>query len=180
MAGNRKLSQAISSYRNLALFGKGGQSAIQPLDGVSPSEDCSNGSSPSGFGLWPSAIRDNPHRRSNLQTMRFIKACFWPEKEGVLQKNGGPTENILHFFSRFSDLLGFCPLQAIAFQQQAAIQPLQKKSYQKHYRRFFVCSAICHNRRMNDEQFIVCNPEDFRGCVPCGVKRQLKFTTDDN
>jgi hypothetical protein len=47
--------------------------------------------------------------------------------------------------------LGFCQSQAIAFQQQAAIPPLQKKSCQKHYRRFFVRFGLCHNRRMNVE-----------------------------
>jgi hypothetical protein len=82
--------------------------------------------------------------------MPLKQVCFWPKNKAVLQKNGGPTEIILHFFSRFPGLLGFFALQAIAFQPQAAIQPFQKKSYQKHYRRFFVRSAMCHNRRMNE------------------------------
>jgi hypothetical protein len=36
----------------------------------------------------------NPHNESNLQTMPLFKACFWPKKGAVLQKNPGPTENI--------------------------------------------------------------------------------------
>ena len=83
--------------------------------------------------------------------MPLFKACFWPKNGAILQKNEGPTEIILHFFSRFSGFSGFFPLQAIAVQRQAAIQPLQKKSYLKTYRRFFVRSGICHNRRMRVE-----------------------------
>ena len=78
-------------------------------------------------------------------------ACFWPKIGAILQKNRGPTEIILHFFSRFSGFLGFFPLQAIAFQQQAAIQPLQKKSCLKTDGRFSVRSGMCHNRRVNVE-----------------------------
>jgi hypothetical protein len=69
----------------------------------------------------------------------------------VLQKNGGPTENISHFFSRFSGFSEFFPLQAVLYEQQAAIQPLSKKSCQKHYRRFCGFSRMCHNRRVNVE-----------------------------
>jgi hypothetical protein len=71
-----------------------------------------------------------------------------PKIRPILQKNGGIREIILHFFLRFSGFLGFFPLQVIAFQRKAAIQPLQKKSCLKTYRRFSVRSAMCHNRRM--------------------------------
>ncbi len=58
--------------------------------------------------------------------MRFKQARLWPKNRGLLQKNRGPTEIILHFFSSFYVFWGLFPLQAIAFQRQAAIQPLQK------------------------------------------------------
>jgi hypothetical protein len=74
-----------------------------------------------------------------------------PKKGRVLQKIGGIREIILHFFLRFCCFLGFFPLQPIASQPQAAIRPLPKKSCQKHYRRFFVRSGLCHNRRVNVE-----------------------------
>jgi hypothetical protein len=85
-----------------------------------------------------------------------------------LQKNRGPTETILHFFSRFFVFLGFFHLQAVAFQQQAATQPLSKKSSLKHYRRFYGCSGMCHNRRMNVE--MTGRNEGCGGWTP--VKRQ--------
>jgi hypothetical protein len=44
-------------------------------------------------------------------------------------------------------------LQALDLQPQAPIQPLQKKSCLKHYRRFFVCSGMCHHRRVNERKF---------------------------
>jgi hypothetical protein len=81
--------------------------------------------------------------------MRFMRACFWPKNGAILQKIGGPTKTILHFFSRFSGCLGFFHLQAVASQGQAAIKTLQKKSCLKTYRRFFVRPAMCHNRPMN-------------------------------
>jgi hypothetical protein len=81
--------------------------------------------------------------------MPLGKACFWPKIGAILQKNGGSTEIILHFFSRFPGFLGFVPLQAIASQGQPAIKTLPKKSCLKTYRRFFVRSGLCHNRRMN-------------------------------
>jgi hypothetical protein len=93
----------------------------------------------------------NPHNDSNLQPMRPEQVCFWPKIGAVLQKNGGPTEIILHFFSRFFGFSGFFPLQAIAVQWQTPIQPLQKKSCLKTYRRFFVRSGMCQNRRMRVE-----------------------------
>ena len=68
-----------------------------------------------------------------------------------MQKNRGPTENILHLFSRFSGFSRFFPSQPIAFQAQAAAKTLQNKSYLKSYRRFFVRSGMCHNRRVNVE-----------------------------
>jgi len=68
-----------------------------------------------------------------------------------LQKNRGPTENILHFFSRFSGFSRFFPSQPIAFQAQAAAKTLQNKSYLKSYRRFSVRPAMRHNRRMKVE-----------------------------
>ena len=74
-----------------------------------------------------------------------------PKSRPILQKNGGIREIILHFFLRFSGFLGFFRLQPVAFQQQAALQPLQKKSCLKTYRRFSVHSAMCHNRRMKVE-----------------------------
>jgi hypothetical protein len=88
---------------------------------------------------------------SNLQITRPDKGRFCPKKRGVLQKNGGPTEIISHFFSRFFGFWGFPPSQAVAFQPQAAIRPLQKKSCLKTYRRFSVRSGMCHNRRVNVE-----------------------------
>jgi hypothetical protein len=93
----------------------------------------------------------NINNASTLQIIRLIKACFCRKIRGVSQKNGGPTKIILHFFSSFFGFGGFLPLQAIDFQAQAAVQPLQKKSCLKHYRRFFVCPGICQNRRMNVE-----------------------------
>jgi hypothetical protein len=81
--------------------------------------------------------------------------CFCPKIGAILQKNGGPTEIILHFFQSFHELLGFFPSQAVAFQPQAAIQPLPKKSCLKTYRRFFVRPGMCHHRRMNDDKFDV-------------------------
>jgi hypothetical protein len=68
-----------------------------------------------------------------------------PKTRPFLQENGSLREIILHFFLRFFCFLGFFPLQAIAFQPQAAFQPLPKKSCQKHYRRFYVCSRMCLN-----------------------------------
>jgi hypothetical protein len=82
---------------------------------------------------------------SSLQMMRLNKGRFCPKNGGFLQKNRGPTEIILHFFLRFYTFWGFFPLQAIAFQPEAPFQSLQKKSCQKHYRRFFVHSALCLN-----------------------------------
>jgi hypothetical protein len=83
--------------------------------------------------------------------MRPIMPSFWPEIGAILQKNRGPTEIILHFFSCFLGFLGFFPLQAVDGQAQAAIRTLQKKSCLKTYRRFSVRSAMCHNRRMRVE-----------------------------
>jgi hypothetical protein len=100
--------------------------------------------------------------------MPLFKACFWPKIEAILQKNGDPTKNISHFFSRFSCFPGFFHLQAIAFQRQAPLQPLPKKSCPKHYRRFFVRSGMCHNRRVIVE--MTCRNE---GCERwTAVKRQ--------
>jgi hypothetical protein len=96
--------------------------------------------------------RANPHNGSNLQIMRFFMGCFCPKIRAVLQKNGGFREIILHFFLCFSRFLGFCSLHPVAFQQQAPLQPLQKKSCLKHYRRFFVRSGLCHDRRMNERK----------------------------
>jgi hypothetical protein len=90
---------------------------------------------------------------SNLQTMPFKQACFWRKNRAILQKNGGLTEIILHFFLRFFCFLGLFPLQLVVSEQQAPVSPLQKKSCLKSYRRFFERSGICHNRRMNDEKF---------------------------
>jgi hypothetical protein len=99
-------------------------------------------------------VKSAPHCNrleiSRLQITRPIKVCFWLKNQALLQKNRGPTEIILHFFLYFPCFLGFIPPQAIAFQPQAMIRPLQKKSYQKHYRRFFVRSGMCQNRRMNE------------------------------
>jgi hypothetical protein len=69
----------------------------------------------------------------------------------VWQENRGPTEIILRICTRFSGFPGFSQSQALDLQPQAAIQPLQKKSYLKHYRRFFGCSGMCHHRRVNVE-----------------------------
>jgi hypothetical protein len=77
--------------------------------------------------------------------MRPKQARFWPKNRAILQKNRGPTEIIFHFFLRFSCFGGLIPLQPVAFQRPAAIKTLPKKSYQKHYRRFFVPSGMCLN-----------------------------------
>ncbi len=73
----------------------------------------------------------NPHNESNLQIMRLIKVCFWLINGGLLQKNGGPVEIILHFFSSFSVVSCFFPLQPVALQRQPPIQPLQKNRAEK-------------------------------------------------
>jgi hypothetical protein len=70
------------------------------------------------------------------------------KKGAILQKNRGPAEIILHFFSRFPVFLGLFSSQAFAFQQQAAIQTLTKKSCPKSDGRFSVRSGICYNRCM--------------------------------
>jgi hypothetical protein len=99
-------------------------------------------------------VKSVPHRNrleiSRLQITRPIKVRFERENQAILQKNGGPTKTILHFFLCFPCFLGFFPLQPVVFQPQAAVPPRQKKSCQKHYRRFFVRSAMCQNRRMNE------------------------------
>jgi len=59
----------------------------------------------------------NHHNGSNLQISALKRDCFCPKIEAILQKNGGLTEIILHFFSRFPCFLGFFPLQAVAFQR---------------------------------------------------------------
>jgi hypothetical protein len=90
----------------------------------------------------------NPYNENNLQTAPFFEARFCPKIEAFLQINVGTTKTISHFFSRFYGFPGFLPLQVVLYEQQAAIQPLQKKSCQKHYRRFFVCSGMCHNHHV--------------------------------
>ena len=85
--------------------------------------------------------------------MRLSTDCFWRKNEGTLQRNGGLREIILRFFSPFSGFPGLFQSQPIAFQGQAAIRPLQKKSCQKHYRRFSVRSKMCHNRRVSERMF---------------------------
>jgi hypothetical protein len=76
---------------------------------------------------------------------------FLAEKGGHFAEKPGPTEIILHFFSRFYGFWGFCRLQPIAFQRQAAIRPLLKKSCLKTDGRFSLNSGMCHNRRMTVE-----------------------------
>jgi len=88
---------------------------------------------------------------SHLQTMPLPRLRFWPKNRALLQKNRGPTEIIFHFFLRFPSFWGLSPLQPIASQRPATNQPLRKKSCQKHYRRFFVRSRLCHHRRVNVE-----------------------------
>jgi hypothetical protein len=56
---------------------------------------------------------------------------FWRKKGSLWQKKRGLSENISHFFLLFFGFLGFCALQAVVFQGQAAIKPLPKKSCQK-------------------------------------------------
>src|ERR1700722_8516072 len=47
-------------------------------------------------------------------------------------------------------------LQAVAIEAEARVEPLQNKSYQKAYRRFFGFCVPCQNRRVNEkEQFKV-------------------------
>ncbi len=93
----------------------------------------------------------NPRSESNLQTMPLSKVCLWLKKEAILQKNGGPTEIILHFVLRFPCFLGFVPSQAVALQRPAPIQPLPKKSCLKTDGRFSLPSGICHNHRVKVE-----------------------------
>jgi hypothetical protein len=93
----------------------------------------------------------NKHNGSNLQITRLIEDSFWRKNRGVLQKNGGFTDIILHVILRFPCFVGFLSLQAIDFQRQAALPLLQKKSYLKSYRRFSARPAMCHNRRMKVE-----------------------------
>jgi hypothetical protein len=93
-----------------------------------------------------------PAQRQQLAYDAFFKGCFWPKNGGILQKNGGFREIILHFFLRFPCFLGLCPSQPIASQPQAAIQPLPKKSCLKTYRRFFGLPALCHNRAMSTKK----------------------------
>ena len=81
----------------------------------------------------------------------FFKPCFRRKNRGHLQKNRGPTEIILHFFSSFSFFSGFFPLQAVAFQRQAPLAPLQKKSCLKTDGRFSVRPGMCHNRPVKVE-----------------------------
>ncbi len=82
---------------------------------------------PAGSSRCQFFIVSNPYHASNLQTMPLIKARFCLKKRAVLQKNVGPTEIILHFFSRVSDFSGFFPLQAIVFQPPAATRPWWKR-----------------------------------------------------
>jgi hypothetical protein len=76
---------------------------------------------------------------------RFSMTSF---QSTLLQKNRHPTETILHFFSRFFGFGGLLPSQPLAFQPNAPIPPLQKKSCQKHYCRFFAFPPSCHHRPM--------------------------------
>jgi hypothetical protein len=48
--------------------------------------------------------------------MRFKQGCFCPKNGAILQKNGGPTEIILHFFLWFSGLFLFSGSQAVDLQ----------------------------------------------------------------
>ena len=101
--------------------------------------------------LRPEIVDQKTLARNNLQITPPNRDRFWPENAGLLQKNQGPTEIILNFFSRFFCFWGFFPLQAVAFQPQAAIQPLQKKSCLKTDGRFSLRPGVCHNRRVNVE-----------------------------
>jgi hypothetical protein len=78
-----------------------------------------------GSSRCPFSILSNPHNESNLQAMPLIKVRFCPKNEAVLQKIGGPTGIILHFFSRFSYFSWFVPLQAVVSELLAPAQPLQ-------------------------------------------------------
>ncbi len=76
---------------------------------------------------------------SHLQISSLKILPFW-------QKKRGPTENILHFFSRFFRFWGFFPLQAVALQRPVVVQAFPKKSCQKTDGRFSVRPGMCHNR----------------------------------
>jgi hypothetical protein len=89
-----------------------------------------------------------------------------------LQKKRGRTQEKRHFFLRFPCFLGFCALQAVAFQGQAAIQPLQKKSCLKTDGRFSVCSGMCHNRRMTVE--MTGRNEGCEGCAAAKRRPALR------
>jgi hypothetical protein len=51
--------------------------------------------------------------------------------------------------------LQIASLENMAFQWQAATQPLRKKSCLKSYGRFSVCPGMCHNNRMNGSEHLV-------------------------
>ena len=87
----------------------------------------------------------------SLKIRPLLQTCP-PQLGERRRKNRSPTEIILHFFSRFLGFLRFLPLQAIAFQRQAATQPLQKKSCLKTDGRFSLRPGLCHDRRMNVER----------------------------
>jgi hypothetical protein len=89
-------------------------------------------------------VERKPLEISRLQITPLKFRPFW-------QENRGPTEIILRICTPFPGFSGFSQLQAFDLQPQAPIQPLQKKSCLKHYRRFFGCSGMCHDRRVNVE-----------------------------
>jgi len=89
-------------------------------------------------------VERKPLEISRLQITPLKFRPFW-------QENRGPTEIILRICTPFPGFAGFSQSQALDLQPQAPIQPLQKKSYQKHYRRFYGRSRMCHHRRMNVE-----------------------------
>jgi hypothetical protein len=113
----------------------------------------------------------NHHSSNSLQMTPLKSLCFCPKIRGLLQKNKGPTEIILNFFSCFLGFSAFLTLQAVVFQPLTAFQPLPKKSCQKHYGRFFVRFGMCHNRRVKVEM-----SDRNEGCDGWrAIKRQPAF-----
>jgi hypothetical protein len=55
----------------------------------------------------------------------------------ILQKDGGLAGTVLHFILRFFGFWRVFALQVVAIEAEARGEPLQNKSYQKAYGRFF-------------------------------------------
>jgi hypothetical protein len=69
----------------------------------------------------------NHHSGSNLQIPTQKMDRFCPKNRGFLQKNRGPTEIILHFFSCFFQFLGILPVANPCFSMTNANPTPPKK-----------------------------------------------------